>query len=55
MYLTGVEAQNVGAVIAQSKIENPEIHIVFLVDTNDTRYDEYGVLRPLSASEVLNQ
>lgn len=54
MYLSGVEAQNVGAVIAQSKIENPEIHIVFLVDTNDTRYDAYGVMRPLSASEVLN-
>ena len=54
MYLSGVEAQNVGAVIAQSKIDNPEIHIVFLVDTNDTRYDAYGVMRPLSASEVLN-
>ena len=54
MYLTGVEAQNVGAVIAQSKVENAEIRIVFLADTNDTRYDEYGVLRPLSASEVLN-
>ena len=55
MYLSGVEAQNVGAVIAQSKVENAEIRIVFLADTNDTRYDEYGVLRPLSASEVLNQ
>ena len=54
MYLSGVEAQNVGAVIAQSKVENAEIRIVFLADTNDTRYDEYGVLRPLSASEVLN-
>lgn len=55
MYLSGVEAQNVGAVIAQSKVENAEIRIVFLADTNDTRYDEYGVMRPLSASEVLNQ
>ena len=54
MYLSGVEAQNVGAVIAQSKVENAEIRIVFLADTNDTRYDEYGVMRPLSASEVLN-
>lgn len=55
MYLTGVEAQNVGAVVAQSKVENPEVRIVFMVDTNDTRYDAYGVMRPLSASEVLNQ
>ena len=54
MYLSGVEAQNVGAVIAQSKVENAEIRIVFLADTNDTRYDAYGVMRPLSASEVLN-
>ena len=48
MYLSGVEAQNVGAVIAQSKVENAEIRIVFLADTNDTRYDEYGVMRPLT-------
>ena len=54
MYLTGVEAQNVGSVVAVSKLENPEVHLVFLADTNDTRYDKYGVLRPLSASEVLN-
>lgn len=54
MFLSGVEAQNVGSVVAVSKLENPEIHIVFLVDTNDTRYDAYGVMRPLSASEVLN-
>ena len=54
MYLSGVEAQNVGSVVAVSKLENPEVHLVFLADTNDTRYDAYGVLRPLSASDVLN-
>ena len=54
MYLSDVEAQNVGAVVAQSGLENPEIRIVFLSETNDTRYDAYGVMRPLSASEVLN-
>lgn len=54
IFLTGVEAQNVGAAVAQSTVEDPQVRIVFLADTNDTRYDEYGVLRPLSSSEVMN-
>lgn len=55
MYLESVDAQNVAATVAQAEIENPEVRIVFIAETNDTRYDEYGVLRPLSSSEVLNQ
>jgi len=54
MYLSGVDAQNVGAVVAQSGLEDPKIRIVFLAETNDTRYDEYGVMRPLAVSEILN-
>ena len=34
-------------------MENPEIFLVFVAQTNDTRYNSYSVLRPLSAADVL--
>ncbi len=45
LYLTGVAADQT-AQAAQS-VTDPADHLVFLTETNDTRYEEYGVLRPL--------
>lgn len=53
LYLSGVEAKDVGERAAQASFENPEVRLVFLGDTNDTRYDAYSVLRPLSVAEGL--
>lgn len=53
IYLDSVSADRVGAVAAQVTIPDPTIRLVFVSSTNDTRYDEYGVLRPISASDVL--
>ena len=53
MYLDTVAAERVGAAVALTSVENPEVYMVFIADSNDTRYDEYGVLRPISASDVL--
>ena len=53
LYLSGVNAQDVAARASQVTFENPEARLVFLCDTNDTRFDAYGVLRPLSVSEGL--
>jgi len=53
LYLTGVEAKEVGARASQVTFENPEVRLVFLADTNDTRFDAYGVLRPIEVSGVL--
>ncbi len=53
LYLTGVEAKEVGARASQTTFENPEVRLVFLADTNDTRFDQYGVLRPIEVSGVL--
>ena len=53
LYLSGVSAQEVAARASQVTFENPEGRLVFLSDTNDTRFDAYGVLRPLSVSEGL--
>ena len=53
LYLSGVEAKEVGARASQVKFENPEARLVFFADTNDTRFDQYGVLRPIEVSGVL--
>ena len=53
LFLSGVEAKEVGARASQVTFEEPEIRLVFLADTNDTRYDQYGVLRPIAVSGVL--
>lgn len=56
MYLSGVSAKDVSVIAAQSAIAEPELHMVFIADTNDTRYDTYGVLRSLEvAVELENQ
>ena len=53
LYLSGVDAKDVGAKASQANLEEPQIRLVFLADTNDTRYDQYGVLRPIAVSGVL--
>ena len=53
IYLENVNASNVGAKASQVAIINPNIRLVFLSENNDTRYDEFGVLRPIDLSGVL--
>jgi hypothetical protein len=48
LYLTGIGAANVDAMAEKTGFEDPSIQLVFLTDLNDTRYDEYCVLRPLA-------
>lgn len=53
LYVENVEAKDVAATAAQSTLEDPRINLVFVAVTNDTRYNEYSVLRPLDAAEAL--
>ncbi len=53
LYLSGVEPKEVAAKASQATMDNPQIRLVFLASTNDTRFDEYGVLRPMDVSGVL--
>lgn len=53
LYLENVSAANVGARAAQAVITNPEVRLVFLAETNDTRYSEYSVFRPIDVAEVI--
>ncbi len=47
MYLTGIPARDVEMTGSQSSISQPQIRMVFIADSNDTRYDLYGVLRTI--------
>ena len=53
LYLEKIPAKNVGLVVSQVAITDPEIRLVFIADTNDTRFDDYGVIRPIDAATVL--
>lgn len=53
LYLENVDAGKVGQVASQATMENPQIRLVFVASTNDTRYNDYSVLRPLESATVL--
>lgn len=53
LYLENVDAKDVQAKAAQCTLDTPETRLVFLGTTNDTRFDAYGVLRPIALAEVL--
>ena len=48
LYLNNVGPKNVGAVAALLDFPNPQAQLVFMCNTNDTRYDEYSVMRPIA-------
>ncbi len=47
LYLKGATALDVAALAGQTGFADPKIQLVFLTELNDTRFDEYSVLRPL--------
>lgn len=47
LYLEGVTATAAASYAAQAGFEDPALHVVFLTDSGDTRYDDFCVLRPL--------
>lgn len=48
LYLSDVTAVNVKSTLEELSLEEKEIYVVFLAESNDTRYDVCSVLRPLS-------
>ena len=51
MYLTGVPARDVEITAAQCTLADPQIRLVFIGDSNDTRFDSFGVLRTIDLLE----
>jgi hypothetical protein len=50
LYRTGVAAADVRYAAEGSNVPDTAINLVFLTETNDTRYDDYCVLRPLDTA-----
>jgi hypothetical protein len=52
MYMKNAEASSLKTVAAETGLEDPQVRLVFITDANDTRFDEFGVLRPLNAAQL---
>lgn len=50
LYRSGVSAANAASSAQSSGVEDTAVKVVFLTETNDTRFDEYGALRPLDSA-----
>lgn len=53
LYLDNVEAKDIQTRAGQAVVADPKAQLVFLGSTNDTRFDEYSVLRPIALAEVI--
>lgn len=52
MYLSGISAKDVERYGSQVNFTDPQLRLVLLADTKDTRYDTYGVLRTLDLIDL---
>lgn len=50
LYLENAEPAQAKALAEGTGLEEPEIYVVFITELHDTRFDDYGVLRPLSGA-----
>lgn len=53
IYLEDVAATNIDSKISQAKVPDPKTQVVFVVNTNDSRFDSYSVLRSIDLAEVV--
>ena len=54
VYMNNVGPKNVDAVVAKLNMVTPDAKLVFMCNTNDTRYDQYGVMRPITMASNKN-
>ena len=50
LYLQDVAAADVEMVASQVPTDDPKLHVLFMTTVNDTRFDDYCVLRPLDSA-----
>ena len=50
LYVENVQPSAVAGIAEQAGLTDPQIRLVFITTLHDTRFDKYGVLRPLSAA-----
>lgn len=52
LYLLGTSAAEAKTLAEQSGVADTAVNLVFLTENNDTRFDAYGVLRPIDVAQV---
>ena len=52
LFIENVGPKNVDAVVAKLNLVSPDSKLVFMCNTNDTRYDAYGVMRPITMAST---
>ena len=50
LYFENAAAAQAAAIAQQTGLAEPSVHLVFLTEVHDTRFDAYSVLRPLAAA-----
>ena len=50
LYLQNVSAVDAAVIAGQTGLSDTAVKLVFITDVHDTRFDDYGVLRPLSGA-----
>ncbi len=55
MYLSKIAATNVGMVSSKvaETVPDPQLRLVFIAETNDTRFNAFGCLRPIAQSTAM--
>lgn len=47
VYVTDADASKAASIAADTQLENTAVRLVFLTDSFDTRFDEFGTMRPI--------
>lgn len=55
LYLSGVDAKSAASVASKVTVPDPDSQLVFVAETNDTRFNDYGVLRSIAVSTVVEE
>lgn len=51
LFMENVPAADLQTIAEKVGTDNPSVHLLFYANSDDTRYDEYCVLRPLASAE----
>lgn len=52
LYMKNATASSLKTIATETGLEDPQVRLVFITDANDTRFDEFGVLRPITAAQL---
>ncbi len=52
LYMEGQSASDIKTLSEEAALADPAVKLVFITDLNDTRFDDYGVLRPLTTAQL---